>query len=528
MANENINVKVGADISEFSRKMSESSNKLAEFGQQSQHTFNMFKVAGTELVGAGTALAGGLGFAINKAAEFESSMSTVEAISGATGKEMEQLSGIARKMGSETSFSAAEAAEGLEYMTLAGWDTNQMMNGLEPILRLAESANMDLAVASDIATDAMSMFGMEAEDAGRMADTLAATAVSSNTDVEQLGNALQYVGANANAAGMDIEQTSAFIGVLANNGIKGSKAGTTLNAMLRDLKAGAEDGALAVGDQTVALYDNEGQMRDMTDVVDDLIDATSDMSDEQRDAALSTIFEEQALKGFNAIAQEGSGAVSELESEIRGMEGAVDKLSKIMKDNLKGDLEQLNSAFEEMLISIGTALLPVIRFLAQGLTELIGVFNKIPGPVKAVIAVFAAVVSVGSILTGMFVLLVGFIPTIVAGFGAITAAVGALSWPIVAVVAAIGVLIGAFVAFVGALVWAYNTSETFRDIVNAAFEAVKEVVSTIMEAVADLIEEVWTRILEWWDENGEDIVRITTETWESIKETIEDVMETIL
>src|SRR5699024_8285046 len=140
------------------------------------------------------------------------------------------------------------------------------------------------------------------------------------------------------------------------------------------------------------------------------------------------------LKRFNAIAQEGSGAGSDLESEIRGMEGAVAKRSRIMKDKLKGDSEQLNAAFDVMLISLRTALLPVIRFIAQGLTELIGVFNKIPGPVKAAIAVFAAITSVGSILAGMFLLLVGFIPSIVAGFGAITAAVGALSWPIVAVV----------------------------------------------------------------------------------------------
>src|SRR5699024_3456480 len=190
-----------------------------------------------------------------------------------------------------------------------------MLAGIEPTLDLAAASGMELARTSDIVTDAMSMFGMEAEEAGRMADTLAAASSSTNTDVDQLGEAFQYVGANAHAAGMDIEQTSAFLGVLADNGIKGSKAGTTLNAMLRDLKDGAEDGKLAVGNQTVALYDSEGQMRDMTDVMDDLIIATEDMSDEQRDQAISSIMGEQALKGFNVYANEGAGVIGELEDK---------------------------------------------------------------------------------------------------------------------------------------------------------------------------------------------------------------------
>src|SRR5690625_5971625 len=177
-----------------------------------------------------------------------------------------------------------------------------MLSALERKIDLAAAANMDLARATDIVTDAMSMFGMEAEEAGRMTDKLAAAASSSNSDVDQMGEALQYVGANAHAAGMDIEQTSAFIGILADNGIKGSKAGTTLNAMLRDLKAGAEDGAIAIGGQTVGLYDASGEMREMTGVLRGLIGATDGMSDSQRDQALSSIMGEQALKGFNVYA----------------------------------------------------------------------------------------------------------------------------------------------------------------------------------------------------------------------------------
>src|SRR5690625_2895687 len=376
MAND-ILVKIGADISDFSRKMNESSRALEDFSKANQQTFDAFRQTGAAVTGAGVALSAGLGFAVKTAADFESAMSEVQAISGSSADDMELLSDKAREMGSSTKFSATESAEALKYMGLAGWDTEQMLAGIEPTLDLAAASGMELARASDIVTDAMSMFAMEAEEAGRMADTLAAASSSTNTDVDQLGNALQYVGANAHAAGMDIEQTSAFIGVLADNGIKGSKAGTTLNAMLRDLKDGAEDGKVAVGDQTVALYDSEGQMRDMTEVVDDLIGATDGMTDSQRDQALASIFGEQALKGFNIFANEGVGVIGKLEEERRGSEGAAKSMADIMQDNLCGAIKELNSGFEEMMIALGMALIPAIEKVVEWLIKLVGWFNDL-------------------------------------------------------------------------------------------------------------------------------------------------------
>src|SRR5699024_2351988 len=176
-------VKIGADITYFSRKMAESQRSLSEFGKANQQTFDAFKSTGKMVTGAGVALAGGLGFAVKTEADFESAMSQVQAVSGASAGDMGLLSDKAREMGASTKFSASEAADGLYYMSLAGWDTNQMLSALEPTLDLAAAANMDLARASDIVTDAMSMFGMEAEEASRMTDTLAAAASSSNTEI---------------------------------------------------------------------------------------------------------------------------------------------------------------------------------------------------------------------------------------------------------------------------------------------------------------------------------------------------------
>lgn len=322
-----------------------------------------------------------------------------------------------------------------------------MLEGIGPSLDLASAAGMDLAQTADIMTDGMSMFGMQAEEAGRMSDVLAAASSSTNTNVDQLGEALKYAGANAAAAGMDIEQTSAFLGLLADNGIKGSMAGTTLNAMLRDLKANAEDGSLAVGDQSVALYDANGEMRDMTDVMDDLISATAHMSDEQRDQAVSSILGQEALKGFNVYASEGAGAVGALEDELRNSKGAASDMAETMQDNLNGALTNLKSALEEVGIAIGTALIPVVEKAVELAKMLADKFNGLDDKTQTIIAVVSALAAGFLLLVGPILLLVGFIPSIIAGFTALSTVIAAITGPIGLIVAAIASAIAIGVAW---------------------------------------------------------------------------------
>src|SRR5690625_1437109 len=527
MAND-ILVKVGADITNFSRAMASANRDLQQFSNANQQTFDAFKQTGAIVTGAGIALAGGLGFAVKTAADFESAMSHVQAISGASADDMVLLSEKAREMGASTKFSASESAEALSYMALAGWETEQMLAGIEPTLDLAAAAGMDLARTSDIVTDAMSMFAMEAEEAGRMADTLAAASSRTNTDVNQLGEALQYVGANAYAAGMDIEQTSAFLGVLADNGLKGSRAGTTLNAMLRDMRKNAEDGKLAIGDQTVALYDSEGQMRDMTKIMDEMIGATAHLTDEQRDQALASIFGQEALKGFNILANEGVGVVGDLEDELRSSEGAAKDMAAIMQDNLNGALTELSSAFEEIMIYLGSALIPVIKKVVGWLQLLADWFNSLSDRTKSTVAIILAIAAALMLLIGPILLLVGFIPSIIAGFAAfktvviaVGAALGGISAPVLIVIGLIGALIAA-------LVVAWQKSEAFREGVTIAFEAVREVVMTVIGAVVDFVMEIWGGMVEWWQENNELITRVVEDGWNRLQAIIMAVTEFIL
>src|SRR5699024_548355 len=276
-------------------KMKRSNKALKDFGRANAETFDSFKKTGAVVTGAGIALAGGLGIAVKTAADFESSMSQVKAISGATGDEFDSLRDKATEMGAKTAFSASESADAMSNLAQMGWKTNEILDGIEHTLNLAAAGGIELADSAMITANTMNQFGMEAAEAERIADVFALTASSAGTDVMEMADAMQYAGANAAAAGMDIEQTAAFIGVLGDAGITGSKAGTAFNAMLRDLKKNSEDGAIAVGEQSVALYDAEGKMRPMPQVISEIIRATEGMSDAQRDAALSTIMVDQSL-----------------------------------------------------------------------------------------------------------------------------------------------------------------------------------------------------------------------------------------
>src|SRR5690625_2779302 len=286
-------IKVGADISDCSKKMAESNKALGNFTKANQETFDAFKKTGAVVTGFGTAIAGGLGFAVKTAADFESSMSQVKAISGATGDEFNSLRDKAIEMGNSTMFSASESAEAMANLAQMGWKTDQVLDGIEHTLNLAAAGGIELAESAMITANTMNQFGLEAEEAERIADVFALTASSAGTDVISMGDAMQYAGANASAAGMSIEETAAFIGVLGDAGITGSKAGTSLNAMLRDLKNSAEDGAIAVGEQSIALYDAEGNMRNMPEVIGEIIRATENMSEEKREAAVAAIRSEE-------------------------------------------------------------------------------------------------------------------------------------------------------------------------------------------------------------------------------------------
>ena len=279
---------------------------------------------------------------------FETSMSKVQALSGASADEMTLLEGKARELGSTTNFSASQVADAFGYMALAGWDTQQSLDGISGVLTLAQAGEMDLAAASDLLTDYLSAFGLQASDASMMVDDLAYAQGHANTNTEQLGQAFKNCAANCNAAGMDVQTTTAFISELSNQGLKGSEAGTALTAVMRDMTAKMNDGAIAIGKTSVAVMDSSGNYRDMVDIMRDVEAATDGMGDAEKASALQSTFTADSIKGLNLILNAGTDELGSFRDQLYSSSGAATDMASTMTDNLAGDLASLNSAVEEV------------------------------------------------------------------------------------------------------------------------------------------------------------------------------------
>lgn len=284
--------------------------------------------------------------------QFSASMSEVGAISGATAEELELLEQTAREYGATTKFSATESAQALKYMALAGWDVEQSTAALGGILDLAAASGMDLAAASDMVTDYLSAFGMQAQDAAYMADLLTYAQGNSNTSAQQLGEAYSNCAANMSAAGQDIETTTALLEAMANQGLKGSQAGTAVAAMIRDITDKMENGKIMIGSTAVAVQDINGDFRDMTDILTDVDAATQGMGTAQKAAALSNVFTANSIKGVNLVLNEGVGKIADYEEALRNSTGAAQDAAATMSDNLSGDIKTMESALDELKLKL--------------------------------------------------------------------------------------------------------------------------------------------------------------------------------
>lgn len=309
--------------------------------------------------------------AIDIGKDYTAMMSEVQALSGATGSDLALLENTAREYGATTVFSATEAAEALKYMSLAGWDAQQSSSALGGVLNLAAAGGMELGQASDMVTDYLSAFGMQAQDSAYFADMLAYAQANSNTSAEQLGEAYRNSAANLNAAGQDVETVTSMLEAMANQGYKGSEAGTALTAVMRDITNNMEDGAIKIGDTSVAVSDAQGNFRDLTDILLDVEKATDGMGEAERAAALGATFTADSTKGLNLMLNEGIENIAGYEEALRSSTGAASDMADTMNDNLTGDMANMNSAFEEMQLQTFEAMEAPLREDVQYLTSTI-------------------------------------------------------------------------------------------------------------------------------------------------------------
>lgn len=312
---------------------------------------------------------------VNTGKEFEESMSKVQAISGATGAEFSKLEGLARDLGATTLFSASEASQGMQYLAMAGWDTNQIMAGLPAILDLSVASGEDLARVSDICSDAMTAFGMKAEQAGEFADVLAVTSSNANTNVGMLGESFKYVAPVAGALGYSVQDVSVALGLMANAGIKGSQAGTALRTAMNSLVSPTKQAKAIMDKYGISITNQDGSMKSLGDVMGILRDKIGKLDSATQAQVASTIFGTEAMSGMLAIINASKGEYDKLSQAVANADGSAKQMAETMNNNLQGSLKSMNSAWEEMKLKMYDAVQPALKATVDGITSCMQALN---------------------------------------------------------------------------------------------------------------------------------------------------------
>ena len=491
--------------------------KIAATGEKLKTVGSAIEGVGQKLMPV-TAAVGGLGAAAVKvASDFDSSMSQVAAVSGATGKDLEALRDKAREMGSKTKFSASEAAEAMNYMAMAGWKTGDMLSGIEGIMNLAAASGEDLATTSDIVTDALTALGLSAEDSGHFADILAAASSNANTNVAMMGETFKYCAPVAGALGFSAEDTAEAIGLMANAGIKSSQAGTAMRSMMTNLTGEVKFVGDAFGELTIQTTNTDGSMRSLGDILADCRAAFSQMSESEKAANAEALVGKNAMSGFLAVMNAAPEDIEKLNSAINNCDGTAEKMAATMQDNLAGQLTILKSQLEELAISIGEILMPYIRQIVgwiQGLVDWLNGLDESTKKIIVTVALVAAALGPVLIVIGKVVGAIGTIMTVVPQIaGAISSVIGFVSGTVIpaisAVVAAIGWVPLAIAAVVAILVVLYNKCEWFRDAVNVIWTQIKEFFVSAWEVICSFFTETipnaWNSLVSffqgipaWW------------------------------
>lgn len=310
----------------------------------------------------------GLTDTVNTQKDFEAAMSQVQAVSGATGDELTQLTKKAERMGATTKFTATESAEAFNYMAMAGWKSEEMMDGIEGILNLAAASNEDLGTTSDIVTDALTAFGLKASDAGMFSDVLAAASSNANTNVSMMGETFKYAASMAGSLGYSIQDVALMTGLMANSGIKASMAGTSLNMIMTRLSTNTGHALDTLQSLGIQFFDSKGNARALADVIEELRDATANMNDEQKSSVANAIAGTGAQKGLLAILNASETDYNKLANAIDNAAGASERMADTQLDNLSGSITLLQSAVDGVKISFGKRLNPYVRSIADGLT----------------------------------------------------------------------------------------------------------------------------------------------------------------
>lgn len=492
-------VKIGANMQNFDKQMKKLTKDV--------------KAVGTKLQGAGMALTAGVtvplvavgAAAVKTGMDFESSMSKVSAISGATGDDLATLEAKAREMGATTQFSAKEAADAFSFMAMAGWKTEDMLNGIDGIMSLAAASGEDLAMVSDIVTDSLTAFGMSAQDSGKFADILAAASSNANTNVSMLGESFKMVAPVAGAMGYSVEDTSKALSLMANAGIKGSESGTALRTMMTNLTKPTKAMQDAMDELGISITNSDGSMKSFDEVMLDLRGSFDGLEESQQAAYAATIFGKEAMAGALSVINASEADYNKLSGAINNAEGSASTMAATMNDNLAGRLKEMKSALEEMGLVIYERLQPALEQLVSVAKSLADGFNNLSPATQSIIigiGILAAAIGPLLLVVGTGIILFGQMQAALTVLGVSFAAIAA---PIAIAIAAIIAIIAIFVLFGDEIKAVWN--KTFKPIIDKmisiivtamkpAFDAAFKAISTIVKDAFQIIKRVWNEILK--------------------------------
>ena len=502
-------------------KIDEAGKKIESFGDSVTH-------AGQAIMPVSMAVAGLGAAAVKTASDFDAGMSKVAAISGATGDDLDALRDKAREMGAKTKFSASEAASAMEYMAMAGWKTEDMLGGIEGIMNLAAASGEDLATTSDIVTDALTAFGLTAQDSAHFADILAAASSNANTNVAMMGETFKYCAPIAGALGFSAEDVAEAIGLMANAGIKSTQAGTALRTIMNNLSGEVKITGKALGEVTIATTNTDGSMRELSDILADCRGAFSQLSESEKAQAAEALVGKNAMSGFLALMNAGDADIEKLANSIdhcsdtfvKTVDGAIipmsqaleegidwieeyngvsEQMAAVMQDNLGGQLTILKSQLEELAISFGEMLMPAIRAIVSKIQAFVDKLNGMSESQRKAVLTIGLIIAalgpllviLGTVISKVGAAMQGFVKlatgvkklgvAVKAGtgvFGKLGAALGGISGPVLAVIAVVAVLVAAFKHL-------WDTNEEFRNAITAIWNGIVSKIQVICQGIVD-------------------------------------------
>ncbi|HAN09360.1 MAG TPA: phage tail tape measure protein [Clostridiales bacterium] len=489
-------------FSSFGQQAEEAAKKLDKFGKGMTDAGKEFSTKVTApILGLGAA-------AVMVGNDFEAQMSRVKAISGATGEEFQKLNDQALQLGSDTAFSAKQAAEGMENLASAGFSTTEIMSAMDGMLDLAASSGEDLASSADIAASTLRGFGLEASNSGHVADVLAKTSADTNASVSSIGEAMKYVAPIAHQAGISLEEVTASIGIMANAGIQGSQAGTTLRGALSRLSDPSKEAATAMASINFSAFDAKGNMLSLSQIINSLSKSTAGLTNEQKQQVVSQIFGQEAMSGMMVLMQAGAKDLDNLTKSLQTSDGAAKQMAKTMQDNTKSSIEQMTGSLETAGIKIQQALAPAITAVAKKIQELADWFSKLSPATQNTILVIAGIVAaIGPVLIIIGQMVTG-ISALITAFTAVSSAIAVAGGVMAVITGPIGIAIAAIAALAAGVYLIINNWSSIQEFFTNLWNWVAQSFTESGQKIAEIFNVILSTVSKIWQDLSSSVIKI--------------------